>query len=91
MWVLVDTNILVRSVERAHPLMRQARQALKALYRQGDELCVAHQNIAEFWNVCTRPVSANGLENSIPILTFNVSDFARYGNVSVIDPASLAT
>ena len=63
--VLVDTNILVRAVERRHPLMRTARRALLALVRNGEELCVTPQNIAEFWNVCTRPVNLNGLGNSI--------------------------
>ena len=63
--VLIDTNILVRAVERHHPLMRTARRALLALVRNGEELCVTPQNIAEFWNVCTRPVNLNGLGNSI--------------------------
>ncbi len=65
MRILVDTNILVRSVERRHPLMRAARQALRSLTQQGNELCVAAQNIAEFWNVCTRRAEVNGLGNSI--------------------------
>ena len=63
--VLVDTNILVRSVQRNHPLMRTARQSLRLLVEQGEELCVTPQNIAEFWNACTRPVGVNGLGNSI--------------------------
>ena len=58
--VLVDTNILVRAVERRHPLMRTARLALLALVRNGEQLCVTPQNIAEFWNVCTRPATARG-------------------------------
>ena len=65
MRVLVDTNILVRAVQRNHPLMRTARQALRSLVQNGEELCVTYQNIAEFWNVCTRPADANGLGNSI--------------------------
>lgn len=63
--ILVDTNILVRAVERRNPLLRTARLALIALVRSGEELCVTPQNIAEFWNVCTRPVNLNGLGNSI--------------------------
>ena len=63
--VLVDTNVLVRAVERNHPLMRIARQALRSLVQKGEVLCVASQNIAEFWNVCTRPSTLNGLGNSI--------------------------
>jgi predicted nucleic acid-binding protein len=62
--VLVDTNILVRAVQRHHPLMGTARQALRSLIQNGEELCVTWQNIAEFWNVCTRPVDATGKLNS---------------------------
>ena len=38
MKILVDTNVLVRSVERAHPLLPIARHALRRLYERGDEL-----------------------------------------------------
>ena len=65
MKILVDTNVLVRSVERAHPLSPIARHALRRLYAQGHELYVATQNVSEFWNVCTRPVKQRGLGNSI--------------------------
>jgi predicted nucleic acid-binding protein len=63
--VLVDTNVLARSVERTHPFMRIARDSLRRLYGEGHELCVTPQNIAEFWNVCTRPATINGLGNDI--------------------------
>ncbi len=65
MRVLVDTNVLIRSVQKSHPACRPARRALAALYRQGHELFLTTQNVAEFWNVCTRPVDANGLGLSI--------------------------
>jgi predicted nucleic acid-binding protein len=39
--------------------------ALKMLKRQGAEFCFALQNIAEFWNVCTRPLEQNGYGLSI--------------------------
>jgi predicted nucleic acid-binding protein len=65
MAVLVDTNVLVRAVQGNHPPMRTARQALRSLVQNGEELCVTWQNIAEFWNLCTRPVDANGLGSSI--------------------------
>jgi len=53
------------AVQRNHPLMRTARNALRSLVQNGEELCVAAQNIAEFWNVCTRPADVNGLGSSI--------------------------
>jgi len=61
MKVLVDTNVLLRSVQKNHPASRIAIQALITLYRGDNQLCLATQNIAEFWNVCTRPVGVNGL------------------------------
>jgi len=92
--ILVDTNILVRSVQRNHPLMRAARQSVRSLIQNGEELCVTHQNIAEFWNVCTRPAEVNGLGNSIAAtdrLTARIEIFSpscqthtrRFGNGGV--------
>ena len=65
MKILIDTNVLVRSVERAHPLLQIARDALRHLYEQNHELYVATQNISEFWNVCTRPENLNVMGNSV--------------------------
>jgi predicted nucleic acid-binding protein len=45
--------------------MRTARLSVRAIVQKGEELCVTPQNIAEFWNVCTRPANLNGLGNSI--------------------------
>ena len=65
MRVLVDTNVLLRSVQKSHPACRIARRALVTMYRDGHELFLATQNVAEFWNVCTRPVDVNGFGLSI--------------------------
>jgi predicted nucleic acid-binding protein len=65
MRILVDTNILLRAVQPKHNACRIARRAVVALSRDGHELFLATQNVAEFWNVCTRPISANGLGLSI--------------------------
>jgi predicted nucleic acid-binding protein len=69
MRVLVDSNILVRAVERASPELPVARRAVTSLARQGHELCIAPQNVAEFWNACTRPAAINGLGQSIALTT----------------------
>ena len=58
---LVDTNVLLRSVEVGHPMHAAARQALQHLTAAGATLFIAPQNLIEFWVVATRPVSANGL------------------------------
>ncbi len=61
MRILVDTNILLRAVQLHHPASRVAINAIKTLHRQQHALCLAPQNIVEFWNVCTRPIDVNGL------------------------------
>jgi len=65
MRILIDTNVLVRSVQRSHVACRLARRTLVTLFRSGHELFLTTQNIAEFWSVCTRPVGVNGLGLSI--------------------------
>src|SRR5260370_37495806 len=61
MRVLVDTNILLRSVQPNHSLCSQATHAVSKLIRQKDAVFFCPQNIAEFWNVATRPAERNGL------------------------------
>lgn len=61
MRVLVDTNILLRSAQPNHPLCSQATQAVSKLLRQKDSVFFCAQNIAEFWNVASRPADRNGL------------------------------
>ena len=59
--ILADTNVILRGVQPAHPQHRTARAALRKLAGQGNRVCVASQNLIEFWVVCTRPVASNGL------------------------------
>lgn len=61
MRVLLDTNILLRSAQPNHPLCPQAARAVSKLIRQKDAVFFCSQNIAEFWNVATRPADRNGL------------------------------
>jgi len=61
MRVLVDTNILLRSAQPNHPLCSQATYAVSKLLRQKDSVFFCPQNMAEFWNVATRPAERNGL------------------------------
>ena len=57
---LVDTNVLLRFADRAHPLHPTVRAAVRTLRRAGHALWAAPQNFAEFWNVATRPAARNG-------------------------------
>ncbi|MGE0540096.1 MAG: type II toxin-antitoxin system VapC family toxin [Dehalococcoidia bacterium] len=58
---LLDTNILVRLVDRASARHVTAIAAVAGLLAQGHELHISAQNLIEFWSVATRPLSANGL------------------------------
>jgi predicted nucleic acid-binding protein len=58
---LVDTNILLRSVEPLHPQHKLAVGAVSRLLAQSTLVYFTLQNIAEFWNVATRPLENNGL------------------------------
>jgi predicted nucleic acid-binding protein len=58
---LVDTNILLRSAQPTHSLSAQATRAVSSVMRRGETLFFCSQNIAEFWNVATRPSDRNGL------------------------------
>jgi predicted nucleic acid-binding protein len=60
MFVLADSGILIRLYETSDPLHAVVRLAVDTLEARGDELVAAHQNFAEFWNVCTRPTTARG-------------------------------
>lgn len=60
--ILLDTNVLLRAIDPTNAELRAvSRQAIRELSRNGDKLCVSAQNLIEFWNVATRPVTANGL------------------------------
>lgn len=58
---VVDTNILLRITRRSDPQHELVAGSLAHLAGQGTALHYTHQNIAELWNVMTRPVSRNGL------------------------------
>jgi len=60
MGYLLDSNILVRTFHRNDPQNVLVRLALRKLAGQGEALYFVPQNIAEVWNVCTRPVSSRG-------------------------------
>src|SRR5262245_49623779 len=144
--ILIDTNVLLRAAQPAHPMHEVAVRALETLIKREDSLVIALQNVAEFWNAATRPAANNGLgltieeaqtelariegffriisenaasyatwktlliENRVSgvqvhdarlvavmkahgvarIITFNVSDFARYSGIEAIHPDAIA-
>jgi len=63
--VLLDTNVLLRTQFDKTFQLTSATLALVALRERGHRLRVALQGFAEFWNVSTRPLAANGYGLSI--------------------------
>jgi predicted nucleic acid-binding protein len=61
MLVLVDTNLLLRLVEPAHPHYGIAATATEALETLGHQAVVVPQVVYEFSAVATRPAEVNGL------------------------------
>ncbi len=57
---LVDSNILIRWVQPNDPDYSAVEAAISVLSRRDVVLCYTSQNLAEFWNACTRPVGRNG-------------------------------
>ena len=62
---LVDTNILLRLVQPDSPEYGTIRQCTDRLWAGGADLFYTSQNLAEFWNVCTRPADRNGFGFSV--------------------------
>jgi predicted nucleic acid-binding protein len=141
----VDTNVLLRLARKSAPQYQIVNLAVGGLLAQGSDLFYTIQNIAELWNVLTRPISSNGYGLSIQeaetqvhaiesgmyllpdnsavysewrnlvvkygvigvqvhdarlaaamlvhrtqhILTFNVTDFARFGGITPVHPTSV--
>ena len=58
---LVDTSVLGRLANRADEAHSIATQAVAELHRRGEALHLTGDNLIEFRNFATRPISANGL------------------------------
>lgn len=62
MAILVDSNILLRSVRTKHPHYAMVEHVFTVLRASNETLHVVTQNYIEFWAVATRPAgSENGL------------------------------
>jgi predicted nucleic acid-binding protein len=60
MLYLLDTGVLLRAFDIRNSDHEDIVQALRILRDRGDEFAVTIQNLAEFWNVSTRPIENNG-------------------------------
>lgn len=63
---LFDTNIFLRLAEKNSSERLIILDAIRKIRAQNKTICYTPQILAEFWNVCTRPVSArSGLGLSV--------------------------
>jgi hypothetical protein len=58
---LIDTGVLLRAFDASYSGYQDIRRAIRMLWARQERLVVVTlQNLAEFWNVSTRPVDKNG-------------------------------
>src|SRR4051812_13524704 len=81
MSVLTDTNLLLRSTQLGHPMHAMATGAITVLRARAEQLCLVPQNFYEYWVVCTRPVSQNGLGLTAPVTELEIAKFRRLFHV----------
>ena len=77
---LIESNILIRWVDRDYPVVNAV---IDKLVDQGNTLCYTSQNLAEFWNACTRPSKQNGYGLSIGAGVIKRALALLPGNVAV--------
>jgi predicted nucleic acid-binding protein len=75
--VLVDTNVLLRRTQPEHPQYGVAVESVRRLLADGEPVYYTLQNIAEFWNVLTRPVANNGMGVSAQVALAEVEKIER--------------
>jgi predicted nucleic acid-binding protein len=85
--VLVDTNLLIRTLQPHHPLYRIASGAIAVLRSQNRRLYLVPQNLIEFWTVATRPIGVNGLGLSVTAARTEVERLERFFTVLPETPA----
>ena len=88
--ILIDTNVLLRSVQPSHPMHAGAVRALEVLMKREEALVIALQNVAEFWNAATRPALHNGLGFTIEEAQEELTRLEGFFRILTEDAASYA-
>jgi predicted nucleic acid-binding protein len=89
--ILIDTNVLLRSVQPSHPMHAGAVHALEVLMKREEALVIALQNVAEFWNAATRPAINNGLGFTIEEAREELTKLEGFFEILTENAASYAT
>ncbi len=89
MHVLVDTGVLLRLFDQSDAMHQAIRSMLQLLRNEGHTLSTTSQNIAEFWNVSTRPASARGgYGQSVELTERRVQFIERVGTILADQPGA---
>jgi len=96
---LLDTGVLLRLVHPTDPQHKDVVDALDLLKGLGHTFYCGMQNVAEFWNVTTRPAAARGgfgltseeawrrlavIELAIEVLTESPASYAEWKRLIVL-------
>ncbi len=90
MSILIDTNILLRRAQPGHSLHRAAVESVAGLLASGTPVHFTLQNIAEFWNVASRPLAHNGLGFPLPFIAEEVEHIERMLTLLPDSPSAYA-
>lgn len=81
--MLGDTNILLRIGDEDAPEHAVVVAAVRKLQARGVKLCCGTQDMAEFWNVCTRPCDRGGMDLSVAETARRIHDLERLVTVFI--------
>ena len=87
LWLL-DTNLLLRSIDQESEHHGVAVAALLELAARKDEIYVSNQSLFEFWVVASRPAERNGLELTLANINFVIDQFLE-DYINLPDPTSI--
>jgi predicted nucleic acid-binding protein len=74
---LTDTNILVHAANQTDEKHIITKRALATLRKRQEVLCIAPQNLVEYWGVATRPVERNGLGMDLATVVREFADLRQ--------------
>jgi predicted nucleic acid-binding protein len=78
---LLDTGVLLRLYDRDAPERDDILRSLRVIYQRDEQIFVAMQNIAEFWNVMTRPMDVNGFGQSTETARRRLQSIEKFATV----------
>ena len=76
--ILLDSNILIRLMDRRDVNYQAVRKALSVLEGRGEILVIVPQNLYEFWAVATRATGMTARANGLGLSSSQADRWANY-------------